>query len=140
MKQILPYALWLGPGEGDNHFRQVFDAGIRALVYVAMEDSPPMPPREIICCRFPLLDGTGNRPDLLFLSVNTVATLLKLHIPTMVCCGSGASRSPAIAAAALAMVHQEPPEECLKRVVEHYPSDISPGFWSDVTGLLPAMR
>ena len=44
MKQILPYALWLGPGEPGDHFRPVFEAGIRALVYVAAEDAPPMPP------------------------------------------------------------------------------------------------
>ena len=42
--------------------------------------------------------------------------------------------------AALAMVRQEPPEECLKNVVRHHASDVSPGLWSEITGLLPAVR
>jgi protein-tyrosine phosphatase len=136
MKQILPHSLWLGhAGEGGD-FRQLFDNDIKALVLLAAEDPLPPAPREVIACRFPLLDGPGNRGDLLFLAISTLATLLKMHMPTLVCCSSGMSRSPAVAAAALAMIHQEAPEEWLKRVVEHHPSDVSPGFWSEVTSVL----
>jgi hypothetical protein len=139
MNQILPHQLWLGPSQGDEHFRDVFDVGIKAVVSVSAEEAAPVPPRELICCRFPLLDGAGNRPDLLYLATSTLATLVKLHIPTLVY-GAGASRSPALAAAALAMVLQKPPEDCLEEVVRCYPCDVSPGFWAELTGLLPAIR
>jgi hypothetical protein len=139
MNQILPHQVWLAPSQGDEHFRDVFDLGIKALVSVSAEEPAPAPPRDLICCRFPLLDGAGNRPDLLYLATSTVATLVKLHIPTLVY-GAGASRAPALAAAALAMVLQKPPEECLEQVARSYPCDVSPGFWSEVTGLLPAVR
>ncbi|HMC65913.1 MAG TPA: hypothetical protein VKI65_13320 [Gemmataceae bacterium] len=140
MNQIQPNPLWIGHmGEGRD-FRNLFDLGIKAVVELAMEEQPLQPPRELISCRFPLLDGAGNRAELLFLAVSTVASLLKMRIPTLLCCSAGGSRSPAVAAAALAMIHHEPPEECLERVVEQHASDVSPGFWDEVTRLLPSVR
>ena len=140
MNQILPYSLWLGhKGEGRD-FRGLFDAGVRALVELAAEDPTSQAPRELISCRFPLVDGSGNQPDLLYLAISTVATLIRMHVPTLVCCGAGMSRAPAITAAALAMAHAETPESCLQRIVEHHPSDVSPGLWKEVTAALPALR
>ena len=65
-------------GEGRD-FRQIFDAGIEALVHVAVEEPPPQPPRELISCHFPLVDGAGNRSTLLSLAIHTVATLVKVR-------------------------------------------------------------
>jgi protein-tyrosine phosphatase len=135
MNQIKPYQLWVGPAAEANDFRRLFDAGIQALVQVAAEEPPPHTPRELICCHFPLIDGTGNRSMMLSLAIETVSQLLKLHVPTLVVCGSGVSRSSAVAAAALAITHNEPLEDWLKRVVHLHPSDVSPGFWSEVTGV-----
>src|SRR5437870_7574697 len=110
MTQVEPHPLWLGhKGEGDD-FRQIFDQGIKAVVDLALEEPPTHPPRELIYVRFPLLDGTGNRGELLFLAVSTVATLLKMHVPLLVICGGGVSRSPAVCAAALSIVDGEAPE------------------------------
>lgn len=140
MNQIKPHSLWLGhSGEGGD-FQQVFNADIKALVHLAAEDAALHPPRDLIYCRVPLVDGGGNRAEALFLAISTVATLLKLRVSTLVFCGAGMSRAPAIAAAALGMVHQEPPEEYLQRVSEHHASDVSAGLWSEVTRLLPAVR
>jgi hypothetical protein len=136
MNQIFPYPLWIGHSGQGRDFKRIFDAGIKALVQVAAEQPPPQPPRDLIVCHFPLLDGSGNRADLLFVAVSTVATLLKLHVPTLVCSGAGVSRAPAVAAIALATVHHEPAQECLQRLVQHHPSDVSPGFWSEVVALL----
>jgi hypothetical protein len=140
MDQVRPYALWLGHAGEGRDFRQIFERGIRALVQLAAEEPLEQLPRELIACRVPLLDGAGNRSDHLFLAITTVATLLKMHVPTLVSSGAGTSRSPAVAAAALALVHEEPPEECLKRIVRQHPSDVSPGFWAEVTGVLPSVR
>jgi len=140
MNQIQPHPLWIGHVSDSRGFRQLFDVGIKAVVELAMEEPSLQPPREFISCRFPLLDGAGNRAELLFLAVSTVATLIKMRISTLLTCSGGMSRSPAIAAAALAMIHHEPPEDCLQRVVEHHASDVSPGFWDEVTRLLPSIR
>jgi hypothetical protein len=140
MNQILPHPLWVGHVGEARDFKRVFDAGIEALVQLAAEEPPPAPPRDLICCHFPLLDSNGNRAALVGLAVRTVATLVRLRMPTLVTSGSGGSRGPAVAAAALSLVHQEPVEECLQRVVKYHPSDVSPGFWSDITGLLPLVQ
>ena len=140
MNQIQPYPLWLGhSGEGQD-YTTIFDTGIKALVQLAAEEPPLQPPRELLYCRFPLLDGAGNRAELLFLAVSTVATLMKMRVPTLVICGAGMSRSPAVTAAALAMVHHEPPEKYLESVLEHHHADVSPGFWNEITSLLPAVH
>jgi hypothetical protein len=140
VKQIVPYPLWLGHAGEAQDFRLLFDAGIEALVELAEEELPSQPPRELIYCRFPLLDGAGNQYELLYLSVYTVANLLERGVSTLVCCGTGLSRSPAIASAALSLVYQEPAEELLKRIAEHHPTDVSPGLWSDVTRFLSSTR
>jgi hypothetical protein len=118
----------------------VFDAGIKALVELAAEEPPSQPPRELIYCRFPLLDGTGNERQLLDLAISSVANLLERKVPTLVACGRGLSRSPAVAAAALALIYQEPPGECLKRVAQHCHSDVSPGLWSEIASYLDSTR
>src|SRR4051794_34514330 len=112
MIQILPYPLWIGHGGEGRDVSQIFDLGIEAVVDLAMEE-PPLPGhRELIACRVPLIDGAGNRPDILALAVRTVTHLIASSIPTLVTCGGGLSRSPAIIAVAMALVHREPPEEC----------------------------
>lgn len=136
MNQIKPYPLWLGHSGDGRDFRPVLDTGIQALVHLSREEPPVEPPRELIYCRFPLLDGVGNEETLLDLTINTLASLITMRIPTLVCCDFGLSRSPAIAAAALALAHHEAPEECLQRVAQHHRSDVSPGLWSEITHLL----
>src|SRR5690348_10934472 len=128
MNRILPHSLWLGHlGDRDN-VRQLFDAGVRAVVDLAAEEPPAQPPRDLIYLRIPLLDGTGNADGTLLLAAGTVATLVRMHLPTLVCCNMGMSRAPA----ALAALGPESPEECLQRVVAHHPSDVSPSLWGQV--------
>ena len=61
-------------------------------------------------------------------------------MPTLVCCGGGLSRSPAVAAAALSIVHRTKPEECLEKIAEHSPTDVVPALWADLKGLLESER
>jgi hypothetical protein len=136
MKQIIPYSLWLGHAGDGRDFRQVLDSGIKAVVQLAAEESPLQLPRDLIFCRFPLLDGPGNDPTRLYLAATTVANLLEKRVAALVVCGGGMSRSPSIAAAALAMVYQESPEDCLKKIAEHHPSDVDPGLWNEVKSLM----
>jgi hypothetical protein len=137
MNQVPPYPLWLGHAGDGRDFQRLLDVGIEALVQLGAEEPTIRSPREAIYAHFPLIDGTGNRDDLLKLAVGTVAQLLELRVPTLVCCGSGMSRSPAIAAAALSVANHEPPERCLERVAQGHPHDVSPGLWSDILRALP---
>jgi protein-tyrosine phosphatase len=140
MIQIEGQPLWLGHAGEGREYQQLYDAGIQAVVQVAAEELPAQAPRDLISCHFPVLDGTGNRGRLLFLVVTTLATFLRLHIPTLVCCSMGRSRAPALAAAALALVHQQPPEAWLERITQRHPADVSPGLWNDLVALLPSLR
>jgi hypothetical protein len=136
MTQIHPHSLWIGhAGEGRDTSRLV-DTGIEALVNLAAEERFDLPPREFLSLRFPLIDGTGNRPAWLELAITTVAGLLELRIPTLVACGAGMSRAPTIAAAALALAFHESPESCLQDVASQHPADVSPGLWEEVKAVL----
>jgi hypothetical protein len=136
MKQILPYQLWLGHAGDGRDFRQILDIGITAVIQLAEEEPALKPPRDFIYCRFPLQDGPGNSVETLCLAIDTVANLLTRQVPTLICCGAGMSRSPAVAAAAMARVQNVPPVECLKHVVACHPSDVSPGLWGEITRLM----
>jgi hypothetical protein len=140
MNQILPYPLWLGHSGESRDFQKIFDLGVKVLIQLAAEEPPIQPPRELVYCRFPLLDGAGNRAELLFLAVSTAATLIKMRVPTLMVGSAGISRCPAVAAAAMSMVYHEPPETYLEKVLEHHHGDVSPGFWKEITSLLPSLR
>lgn len=64
----------------------------------------PVLTRDIVYCRFPIVDGAGTRVQLLVTAIETVTRLIRLQVPTLVGCGAGMSRSPAIVAAALGIV------------------------------------
>jgi protein-tyrosine phosphatase len=139
MRQILPHHLWLGHAGDASDFRRQFDLGIEAILQVAMEEPPVQPPRELIYCRFPLLDGTGNRAELLHVAIETTAAFLRMRLPILICCSAGLSRSPVLAAAALARAFDQSPEECLRAVFEQHPSDVSGALWNDVRNVLSAL-
>jgi predicted protein tyrosine phosphatase len=51
---------------------------------------------------------------------------------TMIACSAGMSRSPSIAAAALAVITKRTPDECLQSIAASGPHDVSPILWSRV--------
>ena len=65
-----------------------------------------------------------------------MASLIELKIPALVACGAGMSRAPTIVAAALALALQKSPESCLQDVASQHPTDVSPGLWEEVKGVL----
>jgi protein-tyrosine phosphatase len=132
MRQFLPHPLWLGHIGDVADLRKVLDAGIVALVDLALNEPPPRIPRDLIYCRFPLVDGAGNHPSLLRAAVRTVAMLLDARMPTLVYCGAGMSRSPTVAAAALAKFTGQTPLACLEQIAQSRPHDVSPGLWKEV--------
>lgn len=135
VNQIQPYKLWVGHAGDARAFHEVFDRGIKAVVQLAIEEPPLHPPRELVYLRFPLLDGSGNDPAILQLAVRSVASLVEGGTPTLVCCGGGMSRSPAVAAAALSVVEDADVEQRLRRVTQSHPADVSPGLWDELRRL-----
>jgi protein-tyrosine phosphatase len=136
MRQIAPHLLWVGHAGDGSDFRHILDTGIQAVVQLAVEEPPLSLPRELTFCRFPLVDGAGNEPKVLTMAITTVANLLEQRVPTLICCGGGMSRSPAIAAAALSMVYQMTPEDSLKEVAQDHPADVVPALWQEIKAVL----
>ena len=109
---------------------------IKAVVDLALNEQPAVLPREIIYCRYPLLDGAGNPSWLLKAAVKTVVTLLKAKVNTFVYCGAGMSRSPCIAGAAISLLRDCSASAGLALVTDKV-RDISPALWKDVQSILP---
>ena len=131
MREVHP-KLWIGNALEARDLARVLERGIEALVDLAIEEPPASLVRELTYCRIPLLDGAGNPPEKLRLAVETVSSLLRAQTPTLVACGAGMSRSPAIAAVAMATVERANPEEVLQRIVAGFPHDVSPALWQDL--------
>ena len=132
MTEIVPGLLWIGSAGEVGGISTILDAGIEALVDLAAEERPPAIVRDLIYCRVPLLDGGGNRAGPLRAAIEVVVSLLKERIPTLVYCGAGTSRSPAVAAAAVAATRGGSLDKILADIVAERPHDVSPALWEDI--------
>ncbi len=139
MHEVIPNRLWIGNAVEARDLRCLLEMGVTALVDLAIEEIPPSVVRELVYCRIPLIDGASNPPERLLLAVETVASLIRNGTPTLVFCGAGMSRSPAITAAALAVVEGADANTVLQRIVAGIPHDVSPALWQEVTACLQAL-
>lgn len=114
--------------------------GIAAVIDLAMEEPPIQFPRDIVYCRFPLIDGAGNQPTILRAAIETVASFMTSGTPTLVVCGAGMSRSPAIVAAALATGERITLADALARLTAGQPHDVSPGLLQDIAGVCQSIH
>jgi hypothetical protein len=131
MRRIDGFPLWIGNARDAQDIKGVLDAGIEAVVDLAIMSEPLRPPRELVYLRFPLVDGGDNPPWLICAAVQAVGGLIREKVPTLVACDGGMSRSVAIVAAAITPVN-ESPDEALRRVSECGPADVHPALWADV--------
>ena len=132
MIQLEPYLLWICNAGDCRDATKVLEAGIRAVVQLAIEEPPTQFPRDVIVVRIPLLDGSDNSLDTLRLAVTTLQHLLTTKVPTLLCCSAGMSRSPAVAACALARINGRAPTESLAQIQSRLGTDISPRLWQDL--------
>jgi hypothetical protein len=132
MRKVTGYPLWLGHAGDIRDPASVVEAGIYAVVCVAASEPLPPLPRELVYCRFPLIDGAGNPDWLLRAAIETVACLLRTGTPTLVHCSAGISRSPAVAGAAIALASGCSPEEGLIAATKSGATDVSPGLWEHI--------
>ena len=140
MHEIHPDTLWLGHAFDIREPRPLFDAGIAAVVDVAFEEPPALLPRQLIYCRYPINDGGGNDPVVLLQAVQTLVDLLTSNIRTIVACSAGMSRSPTIAAFALASYRSIEPSEALGRVAKLKALEIKPALWQEVESVYSLVR
>ena len=112
--------------------RLLNDYRISAVVDLAVNERPAQLAREMIYCRFPLVDGDGNSQSTIDAAIRCVVSLVDNHIRTLVACSAGMSRSPALAAAAIAVCTGCSPDECLITITRNAPHDVSPMLWSRI--------
>ena len=132
MHEVIPKLLWLGHASDGRDAKGLFASDIQAVVDLAAEERAAQLPREFVYCRFPLVDGDGNSPAVLEMAVTTVASFLEKQVRTLVCCGAGMSRSPAVAAFAVALNSGRPPDECLGELIAGQPHDMSSALWHEL--------
>jgi len=132
MRETIVKEIWLGNAIDARDASRLHDLGIRAVIDLAFEEPPAQLTRDLTYCRFPIVDGSGNAPELLYSAIATTSTLIGKRVPLLVACGAGMSRSPSILAASLALVHGQSPYAVLRKLIEANPHDVSPPLWADV--------
>jgi protein-tyrosine phosphatase len=135
MHQIPPHCLWIGTTGDLRDWRRLYDVGIRAVLHVAYEEPALTLPHDLIACRFPLVDGEENSAEILHLAIRTLTQFLDQKFACLVCCQAGLSRSPAIAAAALAKLTGQAFSECVELVRMYHPCAIHPGLAAQIRAL-----
>lgn len=136
MREVIARLLWVGNARDGHNVSGILRKRIKAVVDLAMEEPPILFPRDIVYARLPLLDGVGNNTAIIRAAVSTTAALIAGRVPTLVTCGGGMSRSPAIAAAALACARGQPIDEALLDLATHGPHDVTPGLWAEIQSAL----
>jgi hypothetical protein len=136
VRKVVNYPLWLGHVGDVRNVDELFDVGIRVVIDLAINELPANLPRELVHCRFPLVDGAGNPRWLLRAAAETVAMFLRAEVPTLVYCGAGMSRTPTIAAAGLSLASGCSTAEALASMGSTGGADVSPALWADVLSAL----
>ncbi|HWB09005.1 MAG TPA: protein phosphatase [Pirellulales bacterium] len=140
MRQISPESLWIGNAFDARDLKSVLGHRLEAIIDLALEEPPIAVPRELIYCRFPLVDGQGNSLVVIEAAINTALLFVTARVPTLITCGGGMSRSPAIAAAVVARINHISPDEAMKEVAAEGPHDVAPLLWREVTEVLTSIN
>jgi len=140
MVEVESGRLWIGNAGEARDPRRLFDSGILAVVDLAWDEPPAVLHRELIYCRIPLVDSGGNSDGTLTFAVQTVVDLLAAGKQTLVACSAGMSRSPAIAAAALAVTRNTDADSVLAEIGDARALEVSPLLWEQLKRLIPDVR
>jgi len=138
MREVIPDTLWIGNALEARDVKRVLDLQLQAVIDLAMEEPPIQFTREVVYCRFPLIDGPDNSTAVLKVAIDTTAKFLATKIPTLVACGAGMSRAPAIVAAAIALSERLSLTDALQKVTKDQPHDVSAGLLADIATLVQA--
>ncbi len=131
MREVIS-GLYLGNALDARDLRRLFDLQIAAVVDLAVGEPPAQLGRELVYCRFPLLDGEGNPDWLLRAAIETTLGLVRASVRTLVACSGGMSRGPSVVATVLSKLDRRDPAESLLQLVRDQPHEMSPLLWRDV--------
>ncbi|MBU6414016.1 MAG: dual specificity protein phosphatase family protein [Planctomycetes bacterium] len=140
MRRVEPHPVWIGHAGELRTPRLHAEHGIVALVDLAVDEAPFVPPREMVIHRIPLLDGAGNEAWILEHALRTVSGLVRSGTPTLVACSAGMSRSPSVVAASIALATGQEPQEVLARIAADESTDVSGLLWEKICAVVMAMR
>ncbi len=140
MQEIEPEKLWIGHAADLRNAAGLYALGISAVVDLAYEEKGAVLSRDLSYCRFPLRDGGENSEVMLATAVEVVVTFLRKGIPTLIGCSAGMSRSPSIAAVAIALVNEQQPAEVLAHIGQLKPIDVSPGLWEQAIAVYESVQ
>ena len=135
MREVIDQ-LWIGNAIDARDVTGVLGLGVAVIVDLAIEEPPIQYPKDVVYCRFPLMDGSGTQPAILRAAIETMATFIASGTPTLVACSAGMSRSPAIVAAAMAITEKAELADVLGRLTEGQPHDVSPGLLVEISKVL----
>ncbi len=138
MREVIPGTLWIGNALDARDVKGVLALGITAVIDLAIEEPPIQFPRDIVYCRLPLIDGSGNQPAILRAAIDSTATFVTSETATLVACGAGMSRSPAIVAAAMAALDSCTLADALEKLTSRQPHDVSLGLLAEISEILRA--
>lgn len=119
MREVIPQQLWIGNARDARDVKGVMALGIEVVIDLAMEEPSIQFPRDVVYCRFPLLDGEGNTAAFLRSIIDTTANFVSAKQPTLV-------------AAVVAKVQSVGLDAAVERVTATGPCDFSPKLWNDV--------
>ena len=140
MVEVESGRLWIGNAGEARDPRRLLDSGFSAVVDLAVDEPPAVLQRELIYCRIPLVDSDGNSDATLRFAVQAAVDLLTSGKQTLVACSAGMSRSPAVAAAALAVTRNTDPEADLAEIGDARALEVSPPLWEQLKRLIPDVR
>jgi protein-tyrosine phosphatase len=132
MREIVKNSVWIGNAGDARDIAGLYQREIQAVVDLAIDEPARTYPREIIACRFPIIDGDGNSLALLQTALLSLTSLVTSSIPTLIHCSGGMSRSPAFAAVSLSRAKGSTPEEWLRQIASTGPVDVSPTLWNEL--------
>ncbi len=132
MREVIPEQLWIGNALDARDISKVLALGANIIVDLAIEEPPIQFPRDIVYCRFPLIDGVGNSLVVLRAAIETTANFIASQTPVVVACGAGMSRAPSVIAAAMAVTNRAPFADTLQQITAGQPHDVSPSLLKEV--------
>ncbi|MEZ6062829.1 MAG: DUF1572 family protein [Planctomycetaceae bacterium] len=135
MREVIPSLLWIGNAADVRSKADTLRHEIAATIDLAIDETPATWPHDIIHCRLPLIDGTGNSPALLRAAVEITANFVSAGVRTLVTCGGGMSRSVAVSAAVVARLESTRLNDALQKVAATGAHDVAPGLWADMTAV-----
>ena len=132
MRQIFQYPLWTGNRGDVRDSPQSRNAGIQAIIDLAIEEPPLQIDRERPLIRIPIMDGAGAESHFLRLAVISAESLVRSNLNTLIVCSAGLSRSPAVAAHVIARIESRSPESVLADLASQGQIDVSPALWNSL--------